>query len=364
VTTALRTSPLHDRHVALDATLGPFGGWTMPISYPGGGVVAEHTAVRTAVGVFDVSHLGKLSIHGRGAASFANRCLTNDLDRIGASQAQYTLVCDDNGGVVDDLLIYRNGDEQLLAVPNAANAARVAAMLRAAAPDGVGITDEHSDYAILAVQGPRSAEVLAELGLGDEVATLDYMWFLAHDEVVVCRSGYTGELGFELIAPAADGPALWDVLVAAARDIGGLPAGLGARDTLRTEMGYPLHGQDITPEISPVQARLGWAVGWAKPAFWGREALLAERAAGPRRRLRGLRATGRGVPRPGMRVVLDGRPVGITTSGTFSPTLRTGIAIALLEPGVPVGAGVSIDVRGRELPSEVVDPPFVPSHVR
>ncbi len=364
MTEALHTSPLHDRHVALGATLAPFGGWSMPISYPGGGVVAEHTAVRTAVGAFDVSHLGKLSIHGRGAASFVNRCLTNDLNRIGASQAQYTLVCNDDGGLVDDLIIYRNSDEQLLAVPNAANAVRVAAMLRAAAPDGVEVTDLHTDLAVLAVQGPRCADVLAELGLGDEVATLDYMWFLAHDDVVVCRSGYTGERGFELIAPAADAPASWDELVAAARSVGGLPAGLGARDTLRTEMGYPLHGQDISPDVTPVQARLGWAVGWAKPEFWGREALLAERADGPRRRLRGLRATGRGVPRPGMRVEHDSRPVGVVTSGTFSPTLRTGIALALLEPTVPVGAGVAIDVRGRALPSEVVDPPFVDSHVR
>jgi aminomethyltransferase len=364
VTAALRTSPLHDRHLALGATLGPFGGWTMPISYSGGGVVAEHTAVRMAVGVFDVSHLGKLSIHGRGAAGFVNRCLTNDLDRIGDSQAQYTLACNDDGGVVDDLIVYRNGDEQLLAVPNAANAARVAELLRAAAPDGVQIDDHHADLAVLAVQGPRSADVLAALGLRDEVATLDYMWFLAHDEVVVCRTGYTGERGFELIAPAAVAPELWDKLLAAAAAAGGRPAGLGARDTLRTEMGYPLHGQDITPEISPVQARLGWAVGWSKPEFWGRQALLTEREAGSARTLRGLRSTGRGVPRPGMRVLRDGTPVGLVTSGTFSPTLRTGIALALLEAGVPVGAEVSIDVRGRALPSEVVKPPFVGSHVR
>ena len=288
----MRTSPLHDRHVALGATLAPFGGWSMPISYPGGGVVAEHAAVRTAVGVFDVSHLGKLSIHGRGAASFVNRCLTNDLNRIGASQAQYTLACNDDGGLVDDLIIYRNSDEQLLAVPNAANAERVAAMLRAAAPDGVEITDLHNDLAVLAVQGPRSADVLAELGLGDEVATLDYMWFLAHDDVVVCRTGYTGERGFELIAPAADAPALWDQLVAAARSIGGLPRrprrpGHAAhRDGLPAAR--PGHHAGDQPGAGP--ARLGGRLGEAgvlgarRPARRARGGPAAPAARRPRDR--------------------------------------------------------------------------------
>jgi aminomethyltransferase len=364
-TDALRTSPLHDRHGA--ATMAAFGGWSMPLSYPAG-TVAEHTAVRTAVGVFDVSHLGKLAVTGPGAAAFVNRCLTADLGRIAPGQAQYTLCCADDGGVVDDLIAYLVGPDDVLLVPNAANAAEVAALLAAAAPEGVRVTDRHDDLAVLAVQGPRSPEVLvASLPGAADLAGLPYMAFADVADVRVCRTGYTGEHGYELLVPADDAPAVWDALLAAAEPLGGLPCGLAARDTLRTEMGYPLHGQDLSRDITPVQAGSGWAVGWGKPEFWGRAALVAEKEAGPARRLRGLRATGRGVPRAGM-AVLDagGARIGVTTSGTFSPTLRTGIALALVDTaaGVARGDAVAVDVRGRALPCEVVTPPFVPSHVR
>jgi aminomethyltransferase len=359
----LLTSPLHDRHEALGATLGGFGGWLMPISYPAG-TVAEHTAVREAVGLFDVSHLGKLAVGGPGAAGFVNRCLSADLDRIAPGAAQYTLCCNADGGVVDDLIVYLVGPDEVLAVPNAANAEAVARLLVTAAPDGIEITDRHRELAVLAVQGPRSAEALG--AVLDGVPELDYMAFADVGDVRVCRTGYTGERGYELLVPGDRAVELWDALVAAAEPVGGRPAGLAARDTLRTEMGYPLHGQDLSPDITPVQAGSGWAVGWGKPAFWGREALVAEKAAGPARRLRGLRATGRGVPRPGMTVLLDGAPIGTTTSGTFSPTLRTGIALALIdtEAGVAPGDTVGVDVRGRPLDCVLVTPPFVPSHVR
>jgi aminomethyltransferase len=359
----LLTSPLHDRHVALGATLGAFGGWQMPISYPGG-TVAEHTAVRTGLGVFDVSHLGKLAITGPGAAAFVNRCLTADLDRIAPGQAQYTLCCTAEGGVVDDLIVYLVGPDEVLAVPNAANAAQVAQLLRAAAPAGVEVTDRHRELAVLAVQGPRAPDLVAAV-LGTALE-LDYMAFTDVGSIRVCRTGYTGERGFELLVPAAEAGRVWDGLLAAAGPDGGIPAGLAARDTLRTEMGYPLHGQDLSVDITPVQAGSGWAVGWGKPEFWGRDALLAERAAGPARRLRGLRAVGRGVPRAGMTVLRDGAPVGVTTSGTFSPSLRTGIALALVDSAAGVGADdrVGIDVRGRTQDCVVVKPPFVPSHVR
>lgn len=346
--------------------MAAFGGWTMPISYPDGGVVAEHTAVRSAVGVFDVSHLGTATVTGPGAATFLNRCFTNDLERIGAGQAQYSLCCADDGGVLDDLIVYRVSDDELLIMPNAANAAEVLGRLLAAAPDAITVTDRHTALAVLAVQGPRSVEVLAELGLPTE---LGYMSFLDVGGIRVCRTGYTGEHGYELVLDAAAAPALWDRLLAVAGSLGGRPCGLGARDTLRTEQGYPLHGQDLSPEITPVQAGCGWAVGWRKPDFWGRSALLAERETGPVRRLRGLRAVGRGVPRPGM-VVLTGdtsdTTVGRTTSGTFSPTLRSGIALALLDTsaGLEDGDQVSVDVRGRRLDCVVQAPPFVPSHVR
>lgn len=346
--------------------MAEFGGWHMPIQYRDG-VLEEHAAVRDAVGVFDVSHLGKASVTGPGAADFVNACLSNDLGRIRPGKAQYTLCCTEDGGVVDDLIVYLMGDDEVFCVPNAANTAAVCALLSAAAPDGVTVTDQHTGYGVLAVQGPASPRVLDALGLpsGQEyMAYEDAVW--DGHPVRVCRTGYTGEHGYELL-PAWDGaPALWSALTAAAAAEGGRPCGLGARDTLRTEMGYPLHGQDLSRDISPVQAASGWAVGWKKPAFWGRDALLAERAAGPARRLWGLRATGRGVPRAHMPVLSGGAPVGETTSGTFSPTLRTGIALALLDTaaGLEAGAVVEVDVRGRPLECTVVKPPFVESHVR
>ena len=357
-------SPLHARHVALGAKMADFGGWDMPIEYPAGGVVAEHTAVRESVGVFDVSHLGKASVTGAGAADFVNSCLTNDLRRIEPGSAQYTLCCDPSGGVVDDLIAYLRSDDEVFLIPNAANTAEVVRRLRAAAPEGITVTDLHRDYGVIAVQGTKSDEVLESLGLP---TGHDYMSFVEADwqgrPVIVCRTGYTGERGYELVPRWDDTPALWDALLEAARPFGGMPCGLGARDTLRTEMGYPLHGQDLSLEISPVQARAGWAVGWKKDDFWGKDALVAEKAA-PTQLMRGLLVTGRGIPRAHCTVSLDGEAVGEVTSGTFSPTLKQGIALALLAPGVPDGETVSIDVRGRGVEATVVKPPFVQVQVR
>jgi aminomethyltransferase len=362
----LLTSPLHERHVALGAKMADFGGWEMPIEYPGGGVVREHTAVRERVGLFDVSHLGKASVTGPGAAAFVNACLTNDLGRISAGQAQYTMCCDENGGVVDDLIAYLRSDDDVFLIPNAANTAEVVRRLRAAAPEGVEVTDLHQRYGVLAVQGPRSDEVLQALGLP---TGHDYMSFVEADwqgrPVIVCRTGYTGERGYELVPRWEDTPALWDALTEAAAAYDGLPCGLGARDTLRTEMGYPLHGNDLSLDITPVQARAGWAVGWKKDGFWGQEALAAEKAGGARRTSWGLLATGRGIPRAHCQVRdAHGEVVGEVTSGTFSPTLKQGIALALLAPGAAVGDEVVIDVRGREVAATVVKPPFVQVQTR
>ena len=367
MTTDLHRGPLHASHIELGATLGAFGGWEMPISYAGGGVVAEHTAVREAVGVFDVTHLGKISVVGPGAAEFVNSCLTADLAKIVSGQALYTLCCAEDGGVVDDLIVYLVSPDEVFCVPNAGNTMEVGQRLAAAAPRPVRVLDQHQEYAVLAVQGPRSAELLAAVGLS--VAGLDYMAFadVDHDGTAlrVGRTGYTGERGYELLPSWEHAPALWEALRAAAGPLGGRTCGLGARDTLRTEMGYPLHGQELSTDVTPLQGGVSWGIGWHKPAFWGREALLAERERGPSRRLRGLRATARGVPRPHMAVrAMAGVHVGETTSGTFSPTLNTGIALALLDPAVRPGDRVEVDVRGRALPCEVIKPPFVPSRVR
>ena len=358
---ALARSPVHARHVALGAKLADFGGWEMPIEYPHGGVLKEHASVREAVGVFDVSHLGKASVLGPGAAAFLDTALTNALDRIGAGQAQYTMCCEADGGVVDDLIVYRNSDEDLFLVPNAANTAEVVRRLAKAAPDGVLVENLHRRYGVLAVQGPRSAELLDRVGLPHGHPYMSFaVGTLDGRAMAVCRTGYTGEHGYELVPAWQDSVAVWDALLAAGAEMGVRPCGLGARDTLRTEMGYPLHGQDLSERISPVQAAAGWAVGWDKPQFWGRDALLAERAAGPSRRLRGLLSQDRGIPRPHMRVRSDdGSDLGEVTSGTFSPTLRCGIGLALLDPAVAEGSAVLVDVRGRPSTMEVVRPPFV-----
>ena len=367
---ASRRSPLHDRHAALGAKFAEFGGWSMPLEYSTG-VVKEHTAVRETVGIFDVSHLGKLTVVGPGAAAYVNATLTNDLGRITVGKAQYTLCCDDaSGGVVDDLIAYFHAEDRVLLVPNAANAAEVARRLAEGAPAGVAVHDHHDEYAVLAVQGSRSDEVLDAVGLP---SGHEYMSFVEAEApgrsdgpgVVVCRTGYTGERGYELIAANDAAGPLWDALLEAGQEHGMLPCGLGARDTLRTEMGYPLHGQDISLDVTPVQARLGWAVGWTKESFWGRDALVAEKEAGPRRILRGLVSTGRAIPRPGMGVSLTRDVlIGQVTSGTFSPTLRKGIGLALVSTVAAPDAQVGVDVRGRREIFQLAKPPFVEPSVK
>jgi aminomethyltransferase len=362
----LLQSPLHDHHVALGAKLSAFGGWSMPLEYPTG-VVKEHTAVREAVGVFDVSHLGKLMVTGPRASSYVNATLSNDLAKIRPGKAQYTLCCDDaTGGIVDDLIAYFQDDEHVLLVPNAANSDAVCRRLAATAPDGVRILDHHTRYAVLAVQGPKSDEVLDAIGFPSGHEYMSFVQAEFHDTgVVVCRTGYTGERGYELIALNEVAGALWDALLAAGAPFGILPCGLGARDTLRTEMGYPLHGQDISIDVTPNQANLGWAVGWKKDAFWGRSALVAEKDAGPKRRLRGLVALERGIPRPGMSVSLaPDVPLCEITSGTFSPTLRKGIGMALVPSFVNPEAELGVQIRMRREIFASTRLPFVDTSVR
>ncbi|MFJ2756776.1 glycine cleavage system aminomethyltransferase GcvT [Nocardioides sp. NPDC087217] len=366
----LLQSPLHENHVGLGAKFGEFGGWSMPLEYSG--VIKEHTAVREAVGVFDVSHLGKVMISGPGAADFVNESFTNDLNRIKPGKAQYTLCCDEEtGGIVDDLIAYYRDDEHVLIVPNAANTPEVVRRLQEAAPEGINLADHHRDYAVLAVQGPKSDELLEAVGLP---AGHEYMSFVEAaapdvlgDEigVVVCRSGYSGERGYELIVANEATAALWEALLSRGEELGAVPCGLGARDTLRTEMGYPLHGQDIALDVTPNEAGLGWAVGWKKDAFWGRDKLVAEKEAGPERVLRGIVAVGRGIPRPHMTASLTADvPVGEVTSGTFSPTLKKGVGLVLVSTTVNPEAEIGIDVRGRREIFQLTKPPFVPSHVR
>ena len=362
----MKTSPLNDKHLALNAKMADFGGWLMPIEYPGAGVLAEHAAVRERVGLFDVSHLGKASVKGAGAVDFLNHCFTNDLNKIESGSAQYTLLCTPTGGVVDDLIAYRNSDSDFFLVPNASNTSDVVKVLQDQAPAGVEVKNLHSEFAVLAIQGPLAPQVLSKLGI---IVDIDYMAFtdvnISGADVIVCRTGYTGELGFELLPKVADASRVWDAIVDVMTPMGGVICGLGARDTLRTEMGYPLHGHELSLEITPVEASAGWAVGWKKDSFIGSEKLQLQKENGPSRKSYALKSLDRGIPRAGMIVKNQaGDVVGEITSGTFSPTLKHGIGLALLNSDVALGQTLVIDVRGRDSQCEVVKLPFVTSHVR
>lgn len=362
----MKSSPLNDKHLALNAKMADFGGWMMPIEYPGAGVLAEHAAVRERVGLFDVSHLGKASVVGQGALDFLNQCLTNDLNKIENGSAQYTLLCTPDGGVVDDLIAYRNSADDFFLVPNASNTTDVVKVLQEKAPAGIEVKNLHNEFAVLAIQGPLAPQVLAQLGI---MTDIDYMAFthvsISGADVIVCRTGYTGELGYELLPKVEDASRVWDAITDVIAPLGGLVCGLGARDTLRTEMGYPLHGHELSLQISPVEASASWAVGWKKESFIGSEILKGQKEGGASRKSFAIKSLDRGIPRAGMSVKNSkGEIVGEITSGTFSPSLKIGIGLALLNSDVEIGQTLVIDVRGRDSQCEVVKLPFVTSHVR
>jgi aminomethyltransferase len=362
----MKNSPLADRHIQLSAKMADFGGWLMPIEYPGAGVLAEHAAVREKVGIFDVSHLGKVSVNGSGALAFLNSIFTNDLNRTSDGQAQYTLHCNSSGGVIDDLIVYRNSDSDLFLIPNASNTSDVVADLISKAPSGIKIENLHESFGVIAVQGPLSKDVIKSFGVNPE---MDYMAFehvnIAGCDLILCRTGYTGEHGYELVPRWEDAAIVWDALVAAITPMGGLICGLGARDTLRTEMGYPLHGHELSLSITPVQAAATWAIGWEKDNFSGSQALRDEKSKGTHPRIRALVSQDRGIPRAGMEVKnSSGEVIGVVTSGTFSPTLKKGIALALITNTTKLGDQVVIDVRGRDCLAEVTKHPLVNSNVR
>lgn len=354
----LQRTPLEEQHRRLGARLVPFAGWLMPLEYRG--TLAEHRAVREAAGLFDLTHLGKVEVSGEGALDRLQRVVTNDLSRVGRGEAQYNLVLTEDGGIVDDLIVYRPSEHRYLVVPNAANTDRVVDILRAGAPEGVTVAPR-PELSTIAVQGPSSPGLLGSIF--PDAPELEYMacaeTSYRDGPVLLARSGYTGEPGYEVFVPAGIAPSLWREILDAGRTLGLEPCGLGARDTLRLEMGYPLHGNDISVERNPVAAGLTWAVALDKGEFRGREAVRRMKEEGAPARLRGLRMTGRLIPRPHYAVYERGRRVGETTSGTFSPTLRVGIAMAYLDPDVEPGASVEVDVRGRRGEAEVVKPPFV-----
>jgi aminomethyltransferase len=357
----LRHTPLEQEHRALGAHLGPFAGWLMPIEYQG--TLTEHRAVREAVGLFDLTHLGEIVVEGLGALESLQRTFTNDLSKVELGGAQYNMLLNDDGGIVDDLIVYRVGEQRYLVVPNAANETKVLAAVEDRASDAE--VTQRDDLILIAPQGPRSLELVG--AIFPEALALAYMHCRETEfrgaPAIVSRSGYTGEPGFELWTSPQLAPELWRELLTRGEALGIEPCGLGARDTLRLEMGYPLHGNDISEDRTPLEAVASWAVSFDKADFIGREALLRQKEKGIPARLWGLRMLDRLIPRPHYPVLADGEQVGGTTSGTFSPTLRVGIAMGYLSPRERFGAGdqVEIDIRGRRGRAEVTKPPFVDS---
>jgi len=349
----LNHSPLDGRHRALDAKMTPFGGWDMPLSYPSG-TLDEHRACRERAVIFDVSHLGTLRVEGPGAFEGLQRILTNDLGRIAPGRAQYTHLLDPNdGSVLDDIIVWWVDDERFDVMPNASNTSRVAEALGSS----VTATDVTHQRAILAVQGPSARSLLATVF--DDASAVGRFRVqraqLGTAPCVVAGTGYTGEDGIEIAVPVEHAEAVWDAIIQA----GITPAGLGARDTLRLEAGLPLHGQELGPGITPLQAGLGWVVRWDKGDFQGRDALAAERDRGVARKLHGISVEGRRPPRTGQTVLVDGQPAGEVTSGNFSPMLGHGIALALLTGDYEPGRPVQIEARRDLLGGVIVKPPFV-----
>ncbi|HEX5938112.1 MAG TPA: glycine cleavage system aminomethyltransferase GcvT [Actinomycetota bacterium] len=358
----LKRTPLESEHVRLGAKLAPFAGWLMPLEYEG--ALAEHRDVRSHVGLFDLTHLGKVEVVGSGALGMLQRVVTNDLSTAAVGQALYNLVLNEGGGVIEDLIVYRLGEERYFVVPNAANAPRVLRMLEEEEADEPLHLIFHQDWCFLAVQGPASRDVMD--GLFPVAAELRFMRCTETEyhrrPVIVTRSGYTGEVGYELFTYQDVAEQLWAELLGAVRAAGGGPCGLAARDVLRLEMGYPLYGQDLFEASTALEAGLAWAVAMDKGAFRGKEALLRQREEGLPSLLRGLRMhERRHIPRAHYPVFVGDQLVGEVTSGTFSPELGTGIGLAYLWPGdvVELGREVEVDIRGRRGKATVVRPPFV-----
>jgi aminomethyltransferase len=359
-TAALKETPLTDRHRQQGAKLVPFAGFSMPVQYDS--ISAEHRAVRERAGLFDISHMGELRVSGAGAAAFLDRMTVNDVLGLAVDQAHYSCLCRPDGGILDDVVLYRLEDGFLMVV-NASNVEKDWAWLSNHVPADVTIEDQSDLTALLALQGPRAAEILAPLASVD-VNAIRYYWkadgVVAGAEALISRTGYTGEDGFELYVHRDDAAGLWSALLAAGEAHGLVPAGLGARDTLRLEMKYALYGNDIDETTNPIEAGLGWIVRLDKGDFIGREALARVRAEGPHRKLVGFKLLERAFPRPHYPVRLGGARTGEEVrSATVSPTLGWGIGTCYLSSAAArKGTGLEIEIRGKAVAAEVVSTPF------
>jgi aminomethyltransferase len=352
-------TPLYDTHVRAGARMVEFAGWEMPVQYAG--ILAEHEAVRTRVGLFDVSHMGEVVFRGPRALEALNRAFTNDLGKASDGQAQYGCLCRDSGGIVDDVVVYRRAADDLLVCVNAANRQKDFDWLRARAA-GADVANESDEWAQLALQGPLAVQVLQRLTKLNLSAMKTYRFApgeVAGIAALVARTGYTGEDGFEIFAASSEGPGLWAALMEAGQPEKIAPAGLGARDSLRLEMAYRLYGSDMDDSTTPLEAGLAWVVKLDKGDFVGRGALVKQREAGVPRKLVGFTLTDPGIPRHGYPVLQDGRKVGDVTSGTRSPTLGTSIGLAYVPTALAAeGSAFAVEIRGRAAAARVVKTPF------
>jgi aminomethyltransferase len=358
-TDALRRTPLYDAHVAAGGRFVPFAGWELPVQYAG--ITEEHIAVRTHAGLFDVTHMGELFIEGPHALAAVQRLITNDAARLAVGAGLYTPMCLPSGGIVDDLTVFRMREQSYLLIVNAATRAKDLAWIQEHAGRAV-VRDDSDEIGLLALQGPRASAILAEAGrdlsaLPAFHVTTDVM--IAGVPTVVSRTGYTGEDGFEIACPMDASPSVWSALAETGRPHGLVPAGLGARDTLRLEAGYMLYGSDIDETTTPLEASLGWTVKFDKGDFIGRERLLKQKSEGVARRLVGFETTDRSIPRHHYAILAAGRRVGAVTSGTFAPALRRPIGMGYVPPDLASpGTALEIEIRGRTAPARVVRLPF------
>jgi len=368
VDTPLQRTPLYEAHVKAGARMVPFGGWEMPVQYAG--IIEEHRAVRNAVGLFDVSHMGEFELTGPHALDTLQRLTTNDVAALAVGQVQYSLLCYPRGTIVDDLTVYRLADDRFMLTVNAANIDTDWAYVNQYTGQGQGARWKNvsADTGLIAVQGPRAEALVCRLA-AEDVAKIGYYRFargvVAGIDALISRTGYTGEDGFELYAPAGATARLWAALLEAGRDDGAQPIGLGARDTLRLEMKYALYGNDIDDTTNALEAGLGWVVKPAKGEFIGREALEKVRREGVRRRLVGVEMVDKAVARHGYPVLKDGRRVGVVTSGSYGPSVDRYIAMAYVETALAaVGTALAVEVRGQAKAARVVRTPFHPPRVK
>ena len=365
VTTDIKKTPFYEKHLASGAKLVPFAGYWMPIQY--NGIMEEHRRVRTTVGVFDVSHMGEFIVRGEKAEEFLNKLTINDVSKMSVGQVQYSAMCYPDGGIVDDLLIYRFSDHYLMVV-NASNLAKDFNWVKQHLLVGVELRNISDETGLLAIQGPQAFEVLQTL-TDVNLNTIEFYHFkegkIAGVNAILSRTGYTGEKGLEIYHTPADSSQLWEAIFEAGRKFAIQPVGLGARDTLRLEMKYALYGNDIDQTTNPLEAGLGWITKLDKPDFIGKEALLKIKTAGLRRKSVGFEMLEPGIPRHGYKVFKDGQEIGLVTSGTQSPTLNKGIGVAYVAIAhSAIGTSLEIESRGKLVKASVVKTPFVPARTQ